>query len=77
MLGSLTYDHMLRNVTDTRPAKEDIRIVTMMLIELVLNMERGQYRALDKLQQDFVDNLTALNIGLTGEVVDNLCSFIQ
>ena len=49
----------------------------MMLIELVLNMERGQYRALDKLQQGFIDNLTALNIGLTGEVVDNLCSFIQ
>ena len=67
-LGSLTYDHLVRNVTDTRPAEEDIRIVTMMLIELVLSMERTQYRALDTLQQDFIGDLASLNIGLAGVV---------
>ena len=56
----------MSNVTDTRPAEEDIRVVTMMLIKLVLSMERSQFQALDKLQQDFITDLTDLNIGLTG-----------
>ena len=64
----------MSNVTDTRPAEEDIRVVTMMLIKLVLSMERSQFQALDKLQQDFITDLTDLNIGLTG-IIDNLSVF--
>ena len=56
----------MRNVTDTRAAEEDIRIVTMMLIELVLSLEKSQYQALDRLQEDFIIDLTDLNIGITG-----------
>ena len=64
----------MSNVTDTRPAEEDIRVVTMMLIKLVLSMERSQFQALDKLQQDFITDLTDLNIGLTG-IINNLSVF--
>ena len=63
-------------MTDTRTAEEDIRIVTMMLIELVLSMEKSQYQdqALDNLQQAFITDLTALNIGVTGiNIINNLC----
>ena len=64
----------MSNVTDTRPAEEDIRVVTMMLIKLVLSMERSLFQALDKLQQDFITDLTDLNIGLTG-IINNLSVF--
>ena len=64
----------MSNVTDTRPAEEDIRVVTMMMIKLVLSMERSQFQALDKLQQDFITDLTDLNIGLTG-IINNLSVF--
>ena len=49
---------------------EDIRIVTMMVIELVVNMERVQYRQVDvdNLLESFIASLTELDIGLTGEV---------
>ena len=63
-------------MTETRTAEEDIRIVTMMLIELVLGMEKSQYQdqALDNLQQDFITDLTALNIGVTGiNIINHLC----
>ena len=57
---------MQRNATGSRSAQEDIRIVTMMVIELVINMERDQDRQVD-LQDRFIDSLTQLDIGLTGE----------
>ena len=61
---------MQRNVTSSRSALEDIRIVTMMVIELVVNMERVQYRQedVDNLLEHFIESLTDLDIGLTGDV---------
>ena len=62
----LTYQHFMSNETGRRPALEDVTIVTMMMIELVRDMERQKFQELDNLQQEFIDNLTGLDIGLTG-----------
>ena len=56
----------MSNETGRRPALEDVTIVTMMMIELVRDMERQKFQELDNLQQEFIDNLTGLDIGLTG-----------
>ena len=57
---------MLSNVTASRTDKEDIKIVTIMMVDLVINMERNNYQQLKKLQENFIDDLSTLNIGITG-----------
>lgn len=65
-MGSLTYQRLLSNVTASRTDKEDIKIVTIMMVDLVINMERNNYQQLKKLQENFIDDLSTLNIGITG-----------
>ena len=65
-MGSLTYERLLSNVTASRTDKEDIKIVTIMMVDLVINMERNNYQQLKKLQENFIDDLSTLNIGITG-----------
>ena len=65
-MGSLTYQRLLSNVTASRTDKEDIKIVTIMMVDLVINMERNNYQQLEKLQENFIDDLSTLNIGITG-----------
>ena len=65
-MGSLTYQRLLSNVTASRTDKEDIKIVTIMMVDLVINMERNHYQQLEKLQENFIDDLSTLNIGITG-----------
>ena len=65
-MGSLTYERLLSNVTASRTDKEDIKIVTIMMVDLVINMERNNFEQLEKLQENFIDDLSTLNIGITG-----------
>ena len=65
-MGSLTYQRLLSNVTASRTDKEDIKIVTIMMVDLVINMERNNYQQLKKLQENFINDLSTLNIGITG-----------
>ena len=65
MVGSVTNSFLSHNITSVRSAQEDIKVVTVMLINLAMELDKGD-RDMMVLFNNFGKQLVDHRVGPTG-----------
>ena len=66
-IGSVTDSFLRKNLTSVRSIKDDMNLVTVLLVDVATELDNGNYDIVPLLQQ-FGRRVKDLNIGVTGYV---------
>ena len=70
MVGSVTHSFMSRNISSIRTVKEDMTVVTVMLMNLAMELEKDQGNTdIVTLFNNFGKQLNDLHIGPAGSLL--------